>query len=416
MPMFGISSKFIKGRLPATALFYALLITTLVGIVLTALLSLWMYFRASQQKDLGLWQQLSQLESGFLYASQQDGYFTGEQFTYSADTVLLSHYNWGVFEVASSSVPTSVGTPLHKTGLLGRKSGLGPSLELLDTRKQLALSGKSQIRGDAVLPRGGITTTTVNGRPFQGETALVGTSISGEGEAPALSIDPFDQLVPPRDLRIEMTETPDSLEVRFGEGPLFLNVKHIDLRNKYWKGAIFIQADSLIIVDKSSRLDGVILHAPKIQLDTSLTGRLQAFATEELTVGPGAVLTYPTVLAILPAAQNYRQNGRLRVDENVSVDGFILGLKHESARESQLLASFKNTRLKGRIVWQGGLEISGQVQGAVYCDNFFYRGQGGQFYFNYLVDCVIDGPARSDHWVEPVIWPKGEKRVVQWLD
>ena len=402
-------------RLSGSALFYALLITTLVGIVLTALLSIWMYFRASHQKDLKLWDQLTDLESAYLYAAQQDLNLLDELFIYGQDSVLMTRYHWGIYDVVHSRIPSS-GKTLHKTALLGFKGNLGPAMELLDTRKQLALSGKSQIRGNAVLPSSGITTTTVNGKPFQGGTPLVGTARNGEGQSPELDTRMLDRIMPTNATKISLSELADSTTLHFWEAPLHLTGSKIELKDKHWTGPIFVAADSLIVIDQSCHLDGVILQAPQIQIDTSFSGRLQAFATLELAVGPNSTLTYPSVLAIIPQGSFYRQNGRLRIDKNSKIDGFILGLKSEVARESQLFASLDHSDLKGRFVWQGGLEASGRIEGAVYCDNFFYRGSGGQFYFNYLVDCTIDGPSRSEHWVEPLIWNQGKKQVAQWLD
>ncbi|WP_367390189.1 hypothetical protein [Lewinella sp. LCG006] len=413
-------SKLFAKRLEGTALFYALLITTLIGILLTALISIWIYYRGAHQRDLAIWESIESVESAFLYAQSEEGIMDQEYFPFSTDSILMTKRPWGFFELISCTPASPSSSTITKTALLGRKSPARICLEMLDTRKALALSGTSQLIGQAIVPRGGITTTTVNGVPFQSGQAIIGSSSSGDGALPSLDLDVLNNTQPglihdPYNIR----DLADSFHLSFTQTPILIKGKVLELERQNWSGPIVLEADSLIRIGGKARLNGLILRAPSIEIDTGFTGQLQAIASLEITLGTQVYLTYPSVLAVLPKSSfSRRQSGRLRIGKDCKIEGTLLGLKNNSndADDQQLLATLQQTELQGRVIWQGGLEFSGQIAGSVYCDNFFYRGNSGQFFFNYLVNGRIDAPSRSEHWVEPMIWNTGNKAVAQWLD
>jgi hypothetical protein len=411
-------SKLFAKRLDGTALFYALLITTLIGILLTALISIWMYFRGAHQRDLAIWESIESVESAFLYAQSEKGIMDQEYFPFSTDSILMTKRPWGFFELISCTPASPSSSTITKTALLGRKSPARICLEMLDTRKALALSGTSQLIGQAIVPRGGITTTTVNGVPFQSGQAIIGSSSTGDGTLPSLDLDVLNHQQSSFDYeQYAIRELGDSFHLSFTQTPILIKGKVIELQHQNWSGPILLEADSLIRIGEKARLSGLILRAPSIEIDTGFIGQLQAIASLEISLGTQVHLTYPSVLAVLPKSGfSRRQSGRLRIGKDCEIEGTVLGLKSSSDDEQQLLATLQQTALQGRVIWQGGLEFSGQIAGSVYCENFFYRGNSGQFFFNYLVNGLIDAPSRSEHWVEPIIWNTGNKAVAQWLD
>ena len=245
----------------------------------------------------------------------------------------------------------------------------------------------------------------------------MGSTTTGGGQMPLLDEEWIKIFQPPSDLRTtKMSELADSLNLSFAESPLLVKAKVIELKNKHWVGPVFLQADSLILVGKDAYLDGAVLQAPQIEIDTGFIGRLQAMVDWELVVGTEVDLRYPSVLALNYTSQNINTpRPRVRIGKGSHIEGFILGLNpHDNDHHPML--SLDEAGFSGRIVWQGGVEANGKMEGSLYCDNFFYRGKGGQFYFNYLVNFIVDGTSRSNHWVEPMCWPNGEQKVVQWLD
>ena len=411
-------SKLFVKRLDGTALFYALLITTLIGILLTALISIWMYYRGAHQRDLAIWESIESVESAFLYAQSRERTIDQEYFPFSTNSILMTKRPWGFFELISCTPTPPSSSAITKTALIGRKSPAHTCLEMLDTRKALALSGTSQLVGRAIVPRGGITTTTVNGVPFQAGQAIIGSSSSGDGTLPSLDLDVLNNQQSSFDHeQYTIRELGDSFHLSFNQIPILIKGKVLELERQNWYGPIVLEADSLIRIGENARLNGLILRAPSIEIDTGFTGQLQAIASLEISLGTQVYLTYPSVLAILPKSGfSRRQSGRLRIGKECKIEGTVLGLKNSTNDDQQLLATLQQTALQGRVIWQGGLEFSGQIAGSVYCDNFFYRGNSGQFFFNYLVNGRIDAPSRSQHWVEPMIWNTGNKAVAQWLD
>lgn len=404
--------RFSIQRLPGTALFYALLITTLVGIVLTALVAAWMYFRQSHALDMQQWHDVEVLEQGLLYALTSDDYYYDEAMPEITDSARLSRYAWGLYDLVNIKHRAQ-----STTALIGNtKSIQTKALVIADTRKALALSGNSQIIGNASLPSAGITKTTVNGIGHHGGPLVIGNTTKGDGTFPSFDRNRLNIEPPAFSLPTRLSELPDSFHNPYASLPIVIDAHTIRLNQKQWSGHIFVRADSLIRVDKNVSLSGVILQAPLIEIDTGFTGQLQAFSSSAIYLGTDVQLDFPSVLAIIPPENIYRATGRLAIGNGSEISGLVIGTFPQNGDGERPLATIKNSMLTGEVYWQGGMELSGQVNGNLYCDNFFYRGNGGQFYFNYLVNGRIDLASRSEHYGYSLLNAEGKKKVLLWLN
>ncbi len=341
------------------------------------------------------------------------------------ETVIEESY-WGVFQVIKAKSSFNK-TFYQKAVLAGSKlPDQNTALYLQDNNRPMVIAGKSQIIGDAYLPRQGIRIGNISGQSFFGNTPVLGrTQLSSttipdwNGEINAQ----VSQLLPNSATFQNRTSTSErSIVNSFFEPTLVINADELNLEQKKLVGNIVLQSNWEIRITASTILKDVILIAPKIFIEDGVTGNFQAIASKNISVGKNCHLFYPTALVVndrnvvsTDKRRSLRPEPEMLIQKNSTIRGSIayLGSNTDATYYPQILVEEGSTII-GQIYSQKNLELKGEVWGNVVTHGFMAL-ENGNVYQNHLFNGGIDVTKLSKQYVGHVASDNSKKAIAKWL-
>ncbi|MEN0005199.1 MAG: hypothetical protein AAF798_13690 [Bacteroidota bacterium] len=405
-------------RLQASALFYALLMATLIAVLSVGLIALAQHFQALQQQQLRQLELVRNIYSGMAFWGQDEI----DEIQLEEEQLFVAKQAWGLFQIGrvKAEQTFSFGTrSLQKAAILGEKVDKSSytALYVQDNRKPVVLCGNTRIKGDVYRPKSGIKKGAVDGQAFSGTQLFIGKDRISENRMPALDTVLIEQLLALQKQKAnqKLTDLAQELEHSFQEPLLVVQQKHLRLRKRALKGHILLLATDSITVEASAQLEDVILLAPFIRLKSGLKGSFQAYATEQMVVEERAILSYPSCIGLIKHRADQRQ-GYLELQSGVRIGGQVFSCLLPTSRGFPVIRIEANSMVEGSIFSDGPLQMEGKVHGNLYTRNFVLR-KGGRNYYNYILNTVIDRTQLSKAYTGPFLKDrKAEYGIVKWVD
>lgn len=267
------------------------------------------------------------------------------------DAVAVSVRPWGLYE----RVTFANGYPDEYRVLVGRgyESDARAAFWLCDRNRALSLAGDARIEGLVYMPLSGINYTEVNSRYYSGGQLAETCLRISSAELPAVDSACF--------------EYAGNLCRRNGE-----------------------------TVTLESMVRDTVVCGKTVRIVSGFSGSLQVFASDSVIVEAGAVLEYPSGI--------YVDSGDKRpyvvLKEDAEVNGYVIVTSRNS--DSQLrypsYVQKKGARLNGLLYVDGSCNIEGNIRGAAYVKDCYYR-SNGNVYAGTLYDAVV---VRSDSLAFPI--------------
>ncbi len=418
------------GKIPGSALFYALLLAVIVAVLSTALITASYYYQSLHQQQAVQLRLIHNLESAtalLLNGAWKIGEtIEGGLYGQPADSFQLKIHPWGIYPAATAKVfkTTAFGKQERaRAALLGRRQSEvgGSALYLQDNYKPLALCGHTRIRGEAFIPSSGILKGRISGHAYSGGQMVYGREKPSRPTMPPLDttalLATLNRWEAAARAPYHQGALPDSLWQPFLDTTITIRRRTIHLQRQQLAGNIILLADSLVRVEAGARLEDIVLYAPEIIIEAGFSGSLQAIASRSIQVQESAQLEYPSSLALLDGPA--RQPGatpRLHLAAGAQLAGMLLaaniGAKPTEAPEAILAPG---STVEGMVYANGSLELQGTVKGHVSCRNFHLKIKG-RGYYNHLLDAVIDAAALEEYFSNAPIMQTREKWVAsKWL-
>jgi hypothetical protein len=413
--------------LKASALFYAIVISLLGGL-LTSSLILSAYFKRLEIDTYIMQEQLQRnASSGITYLlSGQENVLPGntlvtDLYNEGTDSVLLGLKAWGAYEVALSQAMWH-GREVKLAALTGslpdEKNRF--ALWLADQDRPLALAGNTIIKGDAFLPKAGVNRAYIEGQNYAGEKLIYGNVYNSGRIMPSFSTGlakRLEELISgrlDRDSAQSITDS-DSVHRSFFHEPLIVyEPGRIVLGENHCSGQVIIVSGREIIVKKSASLQNVLLAAPVIRIEDEFKGTLQAFAGDTLMIGKKCELDYPSALGIIRSSSS-ADHMLLYIGEDAKVKGAVVSWQEQyDVHKSMLISIDKKAQVTGQVHSAGLLDLKGEVKGNVIAARFLLK-TPSSVYENHLLNAVIDITKLPRQFGGPVTG-KGNKTVLKWLE
>lgn len=326
------------------------------------------------------------------------------------DTVYLQKDHWGIYELAIIS--SRIGNDsLKKAFLLGFKSRDSlKALFLADEDRPLTITGKSLIRGTAYLPKSGIKVGYVEGRSYEGTTLVHGlkrtsTSTLKEPEPGLISrIRKF--IATSKNTSVPIVFPVDTgLSNSFFENSLKYSCDGTssNLSGKKISGHVIVSSDSVLVVDRSTSLNQVILIAAVVKIADHFKGNLQVFATDSIQVGKSVKLEYPSALILLKA-DTAKFQPRIIIGSQSIIEGQVFAWEKAKSLLQPVIFLAKDAKIIGEIYCKGyvapeqGVEINGLVSTIR-----FMAKRSSSLYENYLIDVKVDRTQLSPYYLSPTL-------------
>jgi cytoskeletal protein CcmA (bactofilin family) len=289
------------------------------------------------------------------------------------------------------------------------------------------LVGNTKIIGNVVLPKQGVKSGNISGESFYGNKLINGFQNFSGKELPKIKnldfVVNFAKNYEPL-LDYNSFELKDNIELYqsfLNKTLLFKSNTSLNLYNASLTGNIIIASKNTITVDPSCTLKDVILIAPKVVINNGVSSNFQVIATKKIEVKGNCNLTYPSALVII-------DEGLQKLNQNSSQPAFRLSIGKQTKIKGQILYHSKSktfnyntqviinngAKITGEVFCNQNLNLSGEVLGSVFTNNFIIKKSGG-IYTNHIYNGTINSKALPEQYVGLQIG-KTSNAVMKWVD
>jgi len=327
---------------------------------------------------------------------------------------------WGMFTKVTSEA-TIKNFRFKKVAFIGVKkdSEKKIALQLADFNKPLVLVGKTNIHGNAFLPKQGVKSGYIAGVPFYG-TQLINGKISVANQLPEFSSGKkkyfkniFTKPKADSDF-IDLDRKREWQNSFMRETKVVYSNSAIHLYGVNLKGNIKIQSATKIIIDTSTKLTDVLVVAPIIEIKENVAGVFQAIASEELIVNEGVKLDYPSAL-VLTDSDKEDAKSLIHMNKGSHIKGMLvyLGKDGFNNNKTQLFLD-QDTEVTGEVYCNRNIELLGSVYGSIYAANFIAK-QSGSVYLNHIYNGTILIDELPNEYVGLSFTKNSNKSVLKWM-
>lgn len=375
-------------KLPANAMYFAVLISAVVAVILSCFILLVYLSQKSENQAEIISQNIKKVKLSF------DHYNLSETASENATATY-----WGSYGLLKVNSGNSSSFDFEKVGLMGFQLDPEnePVLYLQDKNMPLVLAGKSKLEGQLFIPGAYIKLGSINGEYFI-------------GSKPDLSRIDKSELVLP-ELNPDWLRYLDSI---FHSFPLAKDnhLQKVEMSNsfykdRFWKfydteisldeeltGNIIIKSSKLIRLESVAKLEDVLLIAPKVIVRSGFRGNIHIIA-EEVGLEDNSFLKYPSSISILEKGENNinSQDFKLSIGSNTKVHGNIVILSNDNKEKKELFIS-ESSEVIGGIYNQGYTDLQGNVYGELYTGGFAAH-SNGSVYINHIFNGSIHESSRG---------------------
>ncbi len=406
----------------AGALYFAIVVAFFIAIVSASLLMLASNYRNTYLKEIRLNRLLNNANAGVNIAlaieHKIDSVIGIDLYTDQADSITIKKKRWGIFDMALVTAFIAQDT-LKKAILMGMDTD-SVAIYLTDEDRPLALSGKTKISGNVILPKSGVRKSYAEGRSYEHEQLVYnGKTSSSTRSLPTLNKAVLSSIL--NSLQSPNQHYPlldqKDLTLSFLDSTLRYKLPAKgNLKNSTFKGNIILYADSTITVAASTYLDGVQLYAPHIKIEEGFKGSCQLFATDSITIGKNSVLSYPSVAAVIGTKKPGRFP-KITLARNVTFEGIIFTHEEKRTALQTMINIQRDSKIKGEV-YAGLVKLDSGVtiNGKASC-NLFLMQTSTLLYENFLIDVNLNRIARSKYYLSsPIFNTRRQNKILRWLN
>jgi len=326
---------------------------------------------------------------------------------------------WGMFTKVTSEA-TIKNFQFKKVAFIGNRkdSDKNIALQLADFNKPLVLVGKTNIQGNALLPKQGVKSGYIAGVSFYG-TQLINGKISVGNQLPEFSLEKKKYL---KNIFIAPKVGSDFIDLNTkrewqnsfkDETKIVYSKSAIHLEGVNLKGNIKIQSATKITIDTSTKLTDVLVVAPIIEIRDYVVGTFQAVASEELIVNENVKLNYPSAL-VLVERDDKEVKSFMQISKGSHIKGVLVYLGTVGFNNKSQLFLDKDTEVTGEVYCNKNIELLGSVYGSIYAANFIAK-KSGSIYLNHIYNGTILIDELPNEYVGLSFTKNTNKSVLKWM-
>lgn len=417
--------------LRGASLLYATVVSLIIAILCSSLI-LFSYFKIQERSLYAVQAKIADnVVSGIHYLMQSEpseSFSTQTKidlFGESSDSILMKKIAWGVYNV-DACMAFKAKHSLCKAAIIGNVNRDNDSIALYlqDINKPLFLCGETDVTGVCYLPAAGVKRGYIEGENFSGFDLINGSVRQSSKTLPA--IDPklivtLLQLVHGK-LRSQDSSI-NGLNLNGGLTNSFFN-RTISLyshgivtisQGMNLKGNIIVSSDTLVVIQKGSQLNDIIVCAPCVKVEEGFNGNLQILAYDSIYIGKKCTLNYPSAVGIIADKIVTGKMASIVIDEGASITGDVFADNEIPSTQLRVLTSVKkDVVIRGNLFTNGILDLKGSVFGCVTCNKISLTTPNGQ-YDEYLLDATINARKKPRFYVESLLGSSKQKAIVKWV-
>ncbi|WP_425236629.1 hypothetical protein [Ulvibacterium sp.] len=264
------------------------------------------------------------------------------------------------------------------------------ALVVCDWDKPLKVSGSTIIKGNMKIPATGYKIVNILGNNQLNKPILKGSIARSSQLLPEISM-PIPEGMDKTGTRTGLSKIDKRHLVYngFGKRPLIIELeKGEQLNSLSFKGNIVIKSVDTLYISSSTKIEDVIVQAPKIIIGNGFEGRAQFFAANEIFVEEEVLLAYPSSLVVTSGDVLSEKKITLSEDSRV-YGGIAIHAATFDEKEKNKMIVHENALVMGTLYCNGKLQLEGHVLGTVYAHKLQLETKSGT-YDDVLLNVSID--------------------------
>ncbi|WP_299254069.1 hypothetical protein [uncultured Aquimarina sp.] len=284
------------------------------------------------------------------------------------------------------------------------------ALYLCDFGEELKISGTTKIKGNVRLPKKRYKVVNILGNQQANNPKLEGNITVSSQNLP--------KIISPK-LKYPNNTIETTLSKLKENQPIFRGfdqktaIVYLDkgesLDRLNIKGNFIFKSRDTIRIDDTTKIEDVIVQAPKVVLEEGFEGSLQIYADKEVDIESDVKLRYPSCIVIEASTRDYKK--KINIAEDVEIYGGIV-INGSSFREKQnnFVAIDQNSLVMGDVYCNGIMELKGSIIGSLYTHKLQLETRSSK-YADVILNGVIDATELPDNFVRlPLFGSTGENR------
>lgn len=410
-------TNFFAIKLNGGALFIAILISIIIGIILCMFIMIANY----NQRSVTVYGQTSQLyyslKSAFEIA--QSEYFTEDKNdrwiknTVNDDSLKIKKLCWGAYLLITADTKNRHQS-LSQSGLYGTAMPSDTGVIISDNGRPVGLSGAISFKANCYLPRGGIKAAFIEGQSFINAPQNAGFIKASPPQIPLADKDILKKIEFQQNnvnvyLDSIVSGLPQIFVRSFHSKTIVWDVSSGKLSNMNLKDNIKIVGKN-IEIDNTCYLENVLIICEKIKFKEGFKGKVHVIASDSIITGKKCEFLYPSSFVLLPKDDKSADLKWIEINEDCKFYGGILALnKNEDPNSSKVFVKLNaKSEVNGFIYSSNYLHLEGKVNATVICDKLLLKTPSA-VYENHMLACEIDPKKYSHLLAVPFIFKKSAK-------
>lgn len=418
-------------RVKANALYYALFILLLSGVVISALLIYTYWSKVETNRFLIELKLNRAIESGIqIITKKREEIFYQDIFPIDKNqSIEIKKHPWNLYSIGKVNAKLHAHTKknAHLLALQPlQKDSIALFLPVKTT--QLQLASNIYIHGNLMLGERGFKKANL-GNEKQTNQTIKGNHIPhNQNNLPKLtediqfiqnsSIESWIENMDIENLNISEIKK-QTLHQSFTEKTILLSVpEDSQLQNINLKGNIILYCPGQLRIRKSAQLESIWVIASSIQIDDGwVSPSIHLYAENNIKVGKYSQMHFPSSIFVNQKAHFQTLTTVLELKENSLIEGNVVVLSHTNQTKFILSKIAEQATIHGESYIMGKLNHYGISYGTIYAEELYYKTDSG-ILKNYLIDAQIDVKTRNPYFCSVIEQNKLKKQlsIIQWLN
>ncbi|MDY8138464.1 hypothetical protein [Aquimarina sp. 2201CG5-10] len=319
---------------------------------------------------------------------------------------------WGMFSTLSGKAYFRKDT-IEKKYIVGQTIKKNPlALYMCDFGEELKISGSTKIKGNVKLPKKRYKVVNILGNQQVNDPKLEGNITLSSQNLPKIS--PPQLIYPKNILETTLTKLKNSEPVYRGfdkkTAVVYLDKREV-LDRMQIKGNFIIKSLDTVYIDDTTKLEDVIIQAPKVVVEKGFEGSIQIYADKEVEIEPEVKLRYPSCIVIQASTRDYEK--KVTIAEDVEIYGGIV-IDGSSFRERQnnYVNIDENSLVVGDVYCNGVMELKGSIIGTLYTHKLQLETRSSK-YADVILNGVVDVTELPEDFVRLPLFDNIDKQKLE---
>ncbi len=412
-----IIKKTITLKLKGGALFVAILISIIIGVIL----SLFILIAHYNQRESIVFSKFSQLhynlKSGFQIA--QSRYFNnnlnGTWFKniHNDDSIHVEKKIWGAFLLIAIKTKNRH-EQLAQSGLFGTFIPADTALLMPNNDRPIGVSGAIVFKANCYLPAAGLKPTYLEGQNYIINSENSGYIKKSPNNLPPIQIELLESL---KETQQNFDKKKDSL----------VDIINSEVNNSFSKKTIVCMNGSNtlsrlklknniklignnMVLDSSCHFNNILIVARKVHFKEGFKGKVHVIASDSIICEPNCQFNYPSSFVLLPEISEDKEIRYIQFSSGCQFYGGILAINPEnnSQEKKVMIRLHANCEINGLVYSDDYLHLQGKINASVFTEKLLLKTPSA-VYENHMMTCELNPKKYSASLAVPIFFNKEAK-------